>query len=255
MSTIEDMDHQVEAEFIEEVRDILDSLDVLIGNLRSHTVKDGEGIAQIRRDMLNVEMRGSTLEQPMLVIVARRLGEYVVDLKALDETKLNDIQAFVDQIRAIMDGKVEIATIAKVVRALPARSIVEFKPEDVTITNVEILLVMPDKSTQRIVERELAACGYRTSGTNSPFQAVELAVRTQPEMIIISAVLGELSGIDLACAFAAMPTTRNIKVAVLTSYEYGHASLEGLPVRVPIIRKGPNFGDDLAEALARLHVT
>ena len=255
MSTVEEMDIQVEAEFVEEVRDILDSLDVLVGNLRSRAVKEADGLAQIRRDMLNVEMRGSTLEQPMLVIVARRLCEYVSDLKGLDDAKLNDIQAFIDQIRSILDGKVEISNIAKVVRTLPARRVAEFDPKSVVVTNVEVLLVIPDKSTQRIVERELAACGYRSSCTPSPFKAIELAVRTQPEMIIISAVLDELSGIDLANAFASMPTTRETKVAVLTSYEWGHASLESLPVRVPIIRKGPQFGDDLAEALARLRIT
>ena len=255
MSTVEDMDIRVEAEFVEEVRDILDNLDVLVGNLRSHTIKDLDGVSQIRRDMLNVEMRGSSLDQPMLVIVARRLAEYVADLKALDDAKLDDIQAFIDQIRSILDGKVESTAIAKVVRALPARHVSEFNPKDVVVTNVELLLVIPDKSTQRIVERELAACGYRSSCTASPFQAIELAVRTQPDMIIISAVLGELSGIDLANAFVSMPTTRDTKVAVLTSYEWGHASLESLPVRVPIIRKGTQFGDDLAEALSRLHIT
>ncbi len=255
MSSVEEMDLNVEAEFVEEVRDILDGMDVLIGNLRSKTVKVEEGMQQIRRDMLNVEMRGSTLDQPLLVIVAHRLAEYVSDHKALDDSKLDDIQAFVDQIRSILDGKVDTASTAKVVRALPARKASEFNPSEVKISNVEVLLVIPDKSTQRIVERELGACGYRTSNVQSPFQAIELAVRTQPDMVIISGVLNELNGVDLANAFAAMPTTRELKVAVLTSYEYGHASLENLPARVPIIRKGPQFGEDLADAFARLHIT
>jgi len=255
MSSVEEMDLNVEAEFVEEVRDILDSLDVLIGNLRSKTVKAEEGAAQIRRDMLNVEMRGSTLDQPLLVIVAHRLAEYVGDMKAVDEVRLDDIQSFVDQIRSILDGKVDATATAKVVRALPAKKASEFNPADVKISNVEVLLVIPDKSTLRIVERELVACGYRTSNVQSPFQAIEMAVRTQPDMIIVSGVLNELNGIDLANAFAAMPTTRDLKVAILTSYEYGHASLDNLPARVPIIRKGPQFGEDIADAFARLHIT
>jgi len=228
---------------------------VLIGNLRSKTVNVQDGIGQIRRDMLNVEMRGTPLEQPLIVIVAHRLGEYAGDLKDIDDAKLDDIQAFVDQIRSILDGNVEIGSSAKVVRALPARTAASFNPADVKITNVEVLLVIPDKSTLRIVERELAACGYRTSNVQSPFQAIELAVRTQPDLVIVSGVLNELNGVDLANAFAAMPATRDLKVAVLTSYEYGHASLENLPARVPIIRKGPQFGEDLADAFARLHIT
>ena len=255
MSSIDEMDRQVEAEFIEEVRDILSALEVLIGNLRSHISTHTDGLNQIRRDMVNVVMRGSTLEQPMLVIVARRLSEYVAELKELDDTKLDEIQAFLDQIRNILDGKVETATIAKVVRALPVRRFSEFNPADVVITNIEVLLVIPDRPTQRIVERELAACGYRTSVISSPFQAFELVVHTQPDMVLISAVLGDLTGIDIANALAAMPTTKNTKVAVLTSYEWGHSSLESLSVRVPIVRKGTQFGDDLAEALSRLKIT
>jgi CheY-like chemotaxis protein len=252
MSSVEDMDMQVEAEFVEEVQDILNSVDVLIGNLRSHIVKPEDGIAQIRRNMLNVEMRGATLDQPLVTIVSRRLAEYVSDLKTVDEAKLNDIQAFVDQLRSIMEGKVDVASSAKVVRALPSRQISNFNPSDVKISNVELLLVIPDKSTLRIVERELVACGYRTSAVQSPFQAFELAVRTLPDLVILAGVLGELSGVDLANAFAAMPATKDLKVAILTSYEY---PLSDLPARVPIIRKGPQFGEDLADALSRLHIT
>lgn len=250
------MDLQIESEFMEEVRDILDSTDVLIGNLRSKSTPAAEGLAQIRRDMLNVEMRGSTLDQPLVTIVAHRLSEYLADLKdTIEPTQLDDILAFIDNIRRAMEGKVEVSASAKVVRALPSRVANTFNPADVKISNVEVLLVVGDKATSRIVERELAACGYRSSTVRSPFQAIEMAVRTQPDLVIVSGVLDDLSGVDLANAFTAMPTTRDLPVAILTSYSWGHHSLENLPSRVPIIRKGPNFGDDLAEAFARLRIT
>jgi hypothetical protein len=41
----------------------------------------------------------------------------------------------------------------------------------------------------------------------------------------------------------------------LTSYGWGHPSLDDLPVRVAILRKGPEFGGDLAEFLARFRIT
>lgn len=249
------MDRQIETEFEEEVRDILDSTDVLIGNLRSKVAPAAEGLAQIRRDMLNVEMRGSTLDQPLVTIVAHRLGEYLAELKELSDAQLDDVQAFLDNIRRAMEGKVEVAQSAKVVRSLPAKVVGNFNPADVKISNVEVLLVIGDKATSRIVERELAACGYRSCTVRSPFQAIEMAVRTQPDMVIAAGVLDDLSGVDLANAFSAMPTTRDLPVAILTSYSWGHSSLENLPSRVPIIRKGPNFGDDLAEAFARLRIT
>ena len=252
---IEEMDRQVEAEFIEEVRDILSGLEVLIGNLRSNTAPVKESLARIQRDMLNIAVRGSTMDQPLVTIVAHRFGEYVADLTELTPQRLDDMQAFLDRMRHALDGSVPASTTAAVVRALPTRVLNNFNPADVKITNIEVLLVTSDRSTSRIVERELQACGYRVSTVRSAFQALEMAVRTRPDLVVISGVLDELSGVDLATAFATMPSTRDLKVAMLTSYGWGHASLNELPARVPVIRKGIGFGDDLAEALARLQIT
>jgi CheY-like chemotaxis protein len=256
-NSIEQMDLQVESEFVEEVRDILSGIDVLLGNLLSRSTSVTDGVARIRRDMLNVEIRGSTLDQPLVTIVANRLGEYVADLKDLDEHQIHDIQAFVDQIRKALDGSLDSSatTSAKLVRTLPARPVAGFDPAEVKITNIEVMLVVPDKAMSHFIERELAACGYRVSNVRSAFQAIERAVRTQPDLVIVSAVLDQLTGIDLANAFVSMPATRSLPVALLTSFSWGHPSLQDLPPRVPIIRKGANFGEDLAEALARLNIT
>lgn len=252
---IEEMDRQVEAEFIEEVRDIVAGLEVLIGNLRSSNDKPGNALARIQRDMLNIAVRGSTVDQPIVTIVAHRFGEYVADLTDVTPAQLDDMLTFIDQIRQAIDGKSLSSASASIVRALPTRVVNNFNPADVKITNVEVLLVISDRATARIVERELQACGYRTSSIRSPFLALEMAVRTKPDLVVISGMLEELSGVDLATAFTSMPATRETKVAVLTSHGWGHPSLQDLPARVPIIRKGANFGDDLAEALARLHIT
>jgi PleD family two-component response regulator len=252
---IEEMDRQVEAEFVEEVRDIVSGLEVLIGNLRSGTVSAKEALPRIQRDMLNIAVRGSTVDQPLVTIVAHRFGEYVADLTSATAQQLDDMMTFLEQLRHALEGKIEASAGASVVRALPARIVGNFNPADVKITDIEVLMVISDRATAHIVGREMQACGYRTSTVRSPFQAIEMAVRTRPDLIIVSGVLDDLSGVDLATAFASMPSTRDLKVAVLTSYGLGHPSLHDLPARVPVIRKGANFGDDLAEALARLQIT
>ena len=106
-----------------------------------------------------------------------------------------------------------------------------------------------------IVERELAACGYRSSVTHSSFEAIELAVRTRPDFIIVAKTIDDLDGVDVVNALQAMPKTRDIPTAVLTSDAPNHPSLRDLPFRTAIIRKGGAFGDDLAEALARFNIT
>jgi CheY-like chemotaxis protein len=85
---------------------------------------------------------------------------------------------------------------------------------------------------------------------HNSFQAIEMAVRTVPDYIIVSGVLDELSGIDLACAFSSMPTTSKIPVSLLTSMAADSPELKKLPPAVSLIRKN-HFGDDLATAIAK----
>ena len=75
-------------------------------------------------------------------------------------------------------------------------------------------------------------------------------MRGRPDLIVASAVREGLSGSDLIGALKATPATRRVPLALLTSFAPGHSSLAKLPDGVPVIRKGPEFGDDLARALA-----
>ena len=70
--------------------------------------------------------------------------------------------------------------------------------------------------------------------------------------MIISAMVPELSGINFAIAFAAMPATRNIPTAIITSLSADDDYLKFLPRKVPVIFKGPSFGDDLYRTLDSL---
>jgi hypothetical protein len=255
--SVEAMERQLEAEFLSETLDVMNSLDVLLENIRSHQAAPDEALATIRRAYVNLEARAQTVEQPLIRMVCHRATEYVFDLRDPEDRHYADLQSFVDRIRQIIEGGADAGGDAapQLARELPSRSAADFNIKDIVQRNVEAMLVIPDRAMGRLIERELTACGYRVSNARTPFRALEIAVRTQPDFIIISAVLDELSGIDLANALVAMPATQKLPTAILTSFGWGHPSLDDLPVRVAIIRKGPEFGGDLAEFLGRFGIT
>jgi CheY-like chemotaxis protein len=115
--------------------------------------------------------------------------------------------------------------------------------------DVEILLVDPQRSSARIFSRELASCGYRVTTYLRSFEALELSVRIKPDMVIASAMLDEISGVELGCALAAMESTESIPFAVLTSFNKSHATLKNLPEKARVLKKGNSFGEDIANAL------
>jgi PleD family two-component response regulator len=57
------------------------------------------------------------------------------------------------------------------------------------VLDVEVMLVMDRNAATGIVEREMQACGYRTTVVTSPFEAFESVVFTLPDMVNVEAVL------------------------------------------------------------------
>jgi CheY-like chemotaxis protein len=180
--------------------------------------------------------------------VAHRMQDYLSDISALGARDLENVRAFLDTLTDLVDGTVPAdADPSEIVRRLPAKPGVDIA--ELQALDVEVLLVMPPGTATRLVQRELQECGYRVVTAATAFEALPLVVRTKPNMVIISAVIDELSGSGLAAALSSMTETRNIPVALITSFEKDHESLRHLPDSVPIIQKGQNFGDDLAAAL------
>ena len=116
--------------------------------------------------------------------------------------------------------------------------------------DVEVLLVMPSRAIGRIVSRELQACGYRIITALTPSTAFDIVVKMRPDIIITSAVLNLVSGIDLVRVFAAMTISENIPIAVLTSFAHNHQDFQRLPADTALIRLDDHLKEDLANVIA-----
>ncbi len=245
------------AEMVDNLRvDFLDELGTSLTALETAVVeaqKDDGSVADVterlRRLAFQVKGQGRNFGLPLLHMAAHRLEDYLEQVDGLSPNGLDDALRFIEVLSDLVDGTIaEDVAPGEVARSLPA------KPSggigDVEARDVEIMLVMLHGTATRFVQRELQACGYRISIVASVFDALPLIVHGMPDLVIISAVMGELSGIDLAVALAAMTETRNTPIALITSFARDHPSMQFLPASVPVINRGPSFGDDIAAALS-----
>ncbi len=247
------VDEQAEAEFLGEARDVVATLNLTLQGARNKTSSAADAVASVQREAAGLKMRAKTVNQATVNIIAHRLEDYTTAISELDEKALEDLQTFVDRLESYLDGDSEESqAVPEIVRELPSKR--TFDVSEVTYTPVEMLLVMSKRTQARVVERELAACGYTCTTTLNPFEAFEQIVRTQPDMVLTTAVMPELGGIDLACALSAMPSTRHIPVALVTSLEPKRQELKDLPKGTGVIRRGQNFGEDLADVLQRFKI-
>ncbi len=244
---------RLKMEFIDYTGDALDDLDTAIETGRRPGNDPANIIDTIRRGGHNLKGMGGSFGYPLITLLAHRMEDYFIGRESLDQRTLNDAQCFVDRMRETLEGRFDGISEADVVRTLPAKF--AFDEADVVKQDVEVLLVMPRGAMTQIIEREFQACGYRVVTVTKPFAAIEMAVRTSPDLIVASTVLEDLSGVDLACALRAMPASRNLPFMLLTSLDRNDVIFANLPANVPLVRKGDNFSDDLAEALAKLGIT
>lgn len=247
---------QVENEFLEEAQDIMNNLEILRENLRSDYNDDT--MMQFRRNVQMLGAQAHTADFGVVSLLAHRLDDYLQRIKSMAPTHANDIRMFLDKLESALDGSLTISSRhagAELVRELPSTTKFDHEFGDLEQKNIEILVIVPDKAMGTIVEREMAACGYRVSFVKTSFKGFEMAVRTRPDMILAAGVIDDLTGVDLACAFAAMPAVKDIPFALLTSYNWGHSSLKSLPPSSALVRKGKEFGDDIAECFKRFGIT
>ncbi|MBB4265246.1 hypothetical protein [Roseospira visakhapatnamensis] len=252
-AAIEAVLREMRQEFLDEAGDAARDLLLRVEQVRHDTGGDLADVVRIaRRHALVLRGQGESLGLSPLATLGHRLGDYLSESRSVVPALiLDDLEVFLEVIVDLVEGRIPADTEqGPMVRGLPAKR--GFAPEDIEVRDIEIMLVMEPGAQTHFVERELQQCGYRTVQIGSTFEALPLIVRTRPDMVIISAVMPGLTGIDLAIGVAAMPETRNVPTALITSLDPDNELLALLPGQVPVIHKGPAFADDLFHALDTL---
>jgi CheY-like chemotaxis protein len=250
----EELYSQDEREVIDEARDLVGNLELRVQQVKNGILNPTEAAKLLAQESANLRMKARAVNIVGFGPLTHRLDEYLSELDAVDAQHADDLITFADHISALLDGETaDLNDVAAVLRQLPQQY--TFNVEDVTVMDKDVTLVLPQRSAAKVVGRELAACGYRVSAVLNPIEALELILETKPDLVITAQVMPRMSGVDLACALAAMPATRSIPVALLTSLDPDHPELRALPMNVGLIRRGPQFGDDLADVLQRFNIT
>lgn len=245
-------DDELRQEFLDEAGQTLQELDVALDSVRNGHGDEAGMVHAFRRAAMQFRGQAANLGMRPLSTVSHRLIDYLSEAPSpLPPRATDELQVYIDVMTSLLECK-QCADVdsSAMVRTLPRK--LGFNVGDIVVHNVEVMLVMPSGIQTRYVERELQQCGYRCSVVSDTLLALPIALQTKPDLIIISAIMPILDGIDLAIGLVSMPATRNIPLAVITSLDDTDERLHLLPRKVPVLHKGASFGDDLFKALDSL---
>lgn len=245
----DDIMTQLREDFLATSLERLETLDQCIVSLLSSDGDDTDHLVEFQREIHSLKGVGGTLGFHSISLISHRLEDYLIAAGSLTEKHLGDLQIFVDRLSDIINIGVEPAeeSVKEILRALPVFT--SFDPSEVVQRNVEVLLMIPSRAIRAAISRELQACGYRVITAQTPSMAFDMVIMMRPDMIITSAVLDPISGIDLVRVFASMAHSENIPIAVLTSFSNKHHTFKRLPEGTAIIRLNDHLKDDLANMI------
>lgn len=249
---IDELADQLRLEFRDDAQDRLDTMHRTLDKHAAGTLADRETLVLLRREAGKLRAIGSSCGFPLVSLIAHRLEVYLGGtLTRLTDRQLADIIRFADRLGQAVDleERPNVADTNQIIRALPVRY--EFDITDIEVRDVEIMLVTPSKVVSRLVGTELAACGFRTVVVHDPIESIALAVRMPPNMIIASAVMDGLGGLDLLRGLKAMTPTQAVPMALLTSLDTAVAEV---PSGIALIHVGSQFGDDFAAAITKFNL-
>ncbi|UTW54259.1 Hpt domain-containing protein [Kordiimonas sp. SCSIO 12610] len=249
-----DLMEELRNEAIDTVEDRLKNLNETLKAVNEQKVNGSDALAAVRLEAHSLKSVAASFEMKALKVLCHRFEDYIFNLSELELKHIDSCQFFSDRMADCLDAFVQNKDIdiSQLMRALPAKG--GFEVGDITVSDIEVMLVMEPGTATKIVTRELLECGYRMINVASTLDAIQLIPSMRPDAVICSRVMPELTGIDLACALKAMPTTSDIPVALIASVDPNSDDMKRLPDSVPLLRKGSNFADDVASVFIELGI-
>lgn len=113
-------------------------------------------------------------------------------------------------------------------------------------TTKTILYVEDNPNNRILVRRLLRASTYSVLEAASGREAIELAQREHPDLIILDLMMSEIDGFGVIEALQAQPETADIPIIVVTAKELTQAEKDRLRGHIQsLMQKGDFMSDDL----------
>ncbi len=246
-----DLLEELKNEAVDTVEDRLQNIQDTLSDLVAERIEGRHALAAIRLEAHSLKSVAASFEMKALKVMCHRFEDYFFNLSEVAASNCADIQFYADRMAECLDAFVanKEYDVSKMVRQLPNKG--GFEVGDITVSEIEVMLVMAPGTATKIVTRELLECGYRMVNVASTMDAIQLIPSMKPDAVIVSRHMPELTGVDLVCALKAMPTTMDIPLALLATDD---GKLTHLPKSVPVLRKGTNFADDVADVFMELGI-
>jgi HPt (histidine-containing phosphotransfer) domain-containing protein len=255
--SVEEIIASLVPKFIEDVRDTLCTLNDQVEALRKPETQ-AEAANDFMRQVHGIKGTAGTFGFSFIAVICHKLEDYMIRTPIFTRKETDDILVFLQAIESILQRGSDPADDEgfRIFRSLP--SYIDLDKFVMDVKPVQSLFIGPRDVQFLIIERQLSNCGIRSTNASKSLQAIELAVRTRPDLVMVSNIIDSISGTEVANVLNSINATKAIPIMFIISEidirDDGRRLREVLPSRVRIVRKGVKFPDDFADALVALNI-
>src|SRR3954447_2388661 len=260
MTSEQDIDSDLVAEllpfFIDDVVKRLGSIEQMVVSFSKNLDVKPDSF-ELLRNVHSIKGSAASFGFPTIALVSHHLEDYIIATGNFSEAAVDGMLEHVRAIGAIVESRRDPGNEEgrRLLKSLP-----DFHPTQARLRaqgQKTVLFIGPRNIQLRLMEPEIRAGGFRLVALSSSFQGIESAIRTRPDLILISNIIDILDGVDVARMIHAAEMTHHIPLVVVAS------KLDAEPVRsrlnrtgeqILVVRKGEDFAADFAYAIVRLGV-
>jgi len=237
-------------EFLDDAAERLRDMNGYVETARQKSSARKDSLAAFRRDLHTLKGQGGSFGFPSISEISHQFEDFLSQVGPEDFAQNRIVSKYLESMEMIIETGSEPAAddLGSILNSLS-----KFAQLAKTMAHqFNVILVCDSRTIRHMVGQEIKSYGFTVVSASDPFDAMRSIVEDNPDYAIFSATLGKLSGFDMIHALAAMPSTRHISTALLTSYERDHPAVQALPNNVAVISLGPRLSDELALALSGL---
>jgi chemotaxis protein histidine kinase CheA len=228
MTIEQDIDSDLVAEllpfFIDDVVERLGSVEQMVVSFsKSLGVKPDS--FELLRNIHSIKGSAASFGFPTIALISHHLEDYIIATGNFSETAVDGILEHLRAIGAIVEARRDPGNEEgrRILKSLP-----DFHPSQAILRaqgQKTVLFIGPRNIQLRLMEPEIRAGGFRLVALSSSFQGIESAIRTRPDLILISNIIDILSGVDVARMIHAAEMTQHVPIVIVAS------KLDAEPVR------------------------
>lgn len=249
---------RIHLEFLDETKDRLTHIEKCLDLIEHGLPETGNlGSAKVSEILANVHTikgLGGSFGFMSITTICHKLEDYYQNIPLITEQVITDTYKHIDAIQNIIkkDSEPTEKELDSILNSLPV--INRASPYEQTRIRKSALIIMPRDIQQRLITKELNSCGFETSTTASAIEAIQIATTTKPDMIILSALIDQIDGLELCHVFRALKKTRETPIILTTSFSEIEKMKKSVPEKTAIARKGKEFAEDFSECAIQLGI-